>query len=66
MTRAYVYIEISEYPPPLLLYFVSTYTWLHLIYYSIIFLFTDISDGLLLTANCDFLVFKQAGPNTVS
>ena len=33
-----------------------TYTWLSLIYYSNIFLFTDNNDVVSLTANCDFLV----------
>ena len=33
---------------------------------SIIFLFTDSTDVVSQTANCDFLVFKQAGPNTVT
>ena len=59
-------------PPPFIkykcsLYFGSTYTWLNLIYYRIIFLFTDKNDVVSQTANCDFFgVFKQAGPNTVS
>ena len=33
----------------------STYTWLNLIYYSMIFLFTDNNDVVSQTANCDFL-----------
>ena len=36
------------------LYFGSTYSLLNLIYYSIIFLFTDNNDVLSQTANCDF------------
>ena len=71
MTQAYVCMNISEYPTPFIkykrsLYFGSTYTCFNVIYYSIIFLFTDINDVLSQTANCDFWVFKRAGPNTVS
>ena len=46
-------------------YFGSTYTLLNLIYYSLIFLFTENNGVLSQTANCDFLAFKQASPNTV-
>ena len=44
------------------LYFGSPYTWLNLIYYSIVFLFTDNYDVLSQTANCDFLVVQAGWP----
>ena len=52
-------------PPPFIkykcsLYFGSTFTWLNLIYYSIIFLFTDNNDVVSQTANC-FFSGVQAG-----
>ena len=55
-----MYENIRVPPPPFIkykcsLYFGSTYTWLNLIYYSIIFLFTDNNDVVSQTANCDFL-----------
>ena len=61
----YENIRVPPTPPPPFfkykcsLYFSSTYTWLNLIYYSIIFLFTDNNDVVSQTANCDFLGFSS-------
>ena len=53
-----MYVWKYQSPPPFIkyncsLYFGSTYTWLNLIYYSLIFLFTDYNDVVSQTANCD-------------
>ena len=62
----YEYIIVTP-PPPFIkykcsLYFGSTYTWLNLIYYSIIFLFTDNNDVVSQTANYDFLGVQAGWP----
>ena len=69
----YVWKYQSTTPPPFVkykcsLYFHSTYTWLNLIYYSIIFLFTDTcnNDVLSRPQTVIYWVFKQAGLKTVS
>ena len=64
-----MYENIRVPPPPLIkykcsFYFGSTYTWLNLIYYSIIFWFTDNSDVVSQTANCDFLGYSSM-PNRI-